>query len=413
MICITFAAILLLAFYLRRVIEGRFLASLGRIRAKAEELNLEDYMEPLDIRSSNEVVNLARAFNDMAVRLKVSHGQLKSRERLLQSILESTDNGITLLKQREHVWHNRSVSRMLGWDHAEFARDAGRVLFPSAEAHQQVMDWVYSTVRSEGRFRMEYALRHKDGRQIPCLVTGQAVDSQDPDQGIVFTLTDISRQKRDKQRIRDLTQDLLNSQERERKRIALDLHDNVAQDLSMLLIKPEDPGVEIDREGYHRILKKAIRSIREIAYDLRPSSLDQFGLGYAVEQLCKEHQAAFNTPMQCSCAGVNQLDLDQAVSINLYRVIQEALNNTQKHAAATQISVKLVHTHPRLIIRIQDDGRGFDPAVRLEAAAEERRMGIAGMKERVSMLGGTLAIESRPGKGTKVHVELTVPGDQE
>ena len=114
--------------------------------------------------------------------------------------------------------------------------------------------------------------------------------------------------------------------------------------------------------------------------------------------------------MDFNSAGMDELKLDFDTEINLYRLIQEGLNNIMKHADAKQIIVKLVASFPNIILRIEDDGKGFDIKNQLLAASNEKRMGLRSMEERVSLLGGRIRINSRPEEGTKILIEVPSKG---
>jgi signal transduction histidine kinase len=94
----------------------------------------------------------------------------------------------------------------------------------------------------------------------------------------------------------------------------------------------------------------------------------------------------------------------------MYRLVQESLNNIMKHAEAKRATIKLVASFPKIILRISDDGKGFDIKNRLAEAINEKRMGLRSMKERVSLLGGRMRINSRPGKGTKIFIDVPYKG---
>jgi signal transduction histidine kinase len=98
--------------------------------------------------------------------------------------------------------------------------------------------------------------------------------------------------------------------------------------------------------------------------------------------------------------------LGSFIEINLYRLIQEGLNNVRKHAAAGRVMIRLVGSHPNIILRIIDDGRGFDVKTRERALDVERRLGLRSMKERVSLLQGRMELRSRLGKGTSIHIRF-------
>ena len=226
---------------------------------------------------------------------------------------------------------------------------------------------------------------------------------------------DITNRKLAEEHIHTLTRLLLSARESERQRIARDLHDNVAQELSLLRIgwetlfddqfrvpeKVKQKAVELSK-----ILQKSISAIRDMAYDLHPPGLYQFGLVHTAYQHCEEFSEKHNIDIDFVAAGLEDLKIPADTEINLYRLIQEALWNIQKHADATQAIVKLVASFPNIILRIEDDGAGFNVRKRLAEASKEKRMGLRSMEERVGLLKGKMRIQSRPKEGTKIFIEV-------
>jgi signal transduction histidine kinase len=105
-------------------------------------------------------------------------------------------------------------------------------------------------------------------------------------------------------------------------------------------------------------------------------------------------------------AGMDNIELDCDTEINLYRMVQEGLNNIRNHADASNVVIRLIVSFPNIILRIEDDGRGFDVKERLAQATKEKRMGLRSMKERVGLLEGKMKVRSRPGEGTKIFIEV-------
>jgi PAS domain S-box-containing protein len=226
---------------------------------------------------------------------------------------------------------------------------------------------------------------------------------------------DITDQVQTKKHIHYLTQQLMKAQETERQRIARELHDNVAQELSLLKIGcetlfdgrrsvPVEIGQKIARIS--KIFQKTITAVRDMAYNIHPPILDELGFIPAVDQYCEEFSEKNKIDINFSAAGVDALNLDFDTKINLYRIIQEALNNIHKHANAHRATIRLVATWPNLILRIKDNGDGFDEKRRMKAAIIEKRMGIRSMKERASLLGGKMKIQSRTAQGTKIVIKI-------
>ena len=151
-----------------------------------------------------------------------------------------------------------------------------------------------------------------------------------------------------------------------------------------------------------------IAEVRHLAYDLRPPMLDEFGLVRTVSQYCDEFSHSHNVTVDFFSAGVEDLPLHSDIEINLFRLIQEALNNIGKHAAASLVTVRVVASFPTIIVRVEDNGKGFDVEKRTKEALDEKRMGIKNMEERARLVDGTMQIRSRPSLGTKLYVEMPI-----
>ena len=232
---------------------------------------------------------------------------------------------------------------------------------------------------------------------------------------IIGAVRDITDRLQAEKKIRTLNQQLIKAQENERNRIAGYLHDHVAQDLSSLKIGLEtlfDNQREMTSEigtricELSKILQDSITAVRDLSYDLHPPGMDQLGLVRTVYQYCEDFSEKNNVSVDFYTAGMKGLKLDFDTEINLYRLIQEGLNNIKKHARADHVVIRLVASSPNIILRIEDNGQGFDVARRLARSLKEKRLGLSSMEERVSLLEGTMSIKSRPSKGTKIFIEV-------
>jgi signal transduction histidine kinase len=216
--------------------------------------------------------------------------------------------------------------------------------------------------------------------------------------------------------VRGLTHELMKAQEKERLRISRELHDSVAQELSAIKINldnvmemlPEKSSKKLNSKIYQTSdnLYKVLGSVRELAYGLRPPILDSLGLTRALYQLCEEFTTRTGIKVNFLIAGIEEDKLDDNALISLYRFIQEALNNVRHHAQAKNVSIKLVSSYPKIILRLEDDGKGFDVIEQQSGAFLEKHMGLLNMQERVALLGGNMQIESQPEKGTHILVEI-------
>lgn len=217
------------------------------------------------------------------------------------------------------------------------------------------------------------------------------------------------------ERILSLTQQLIHAQENERQRIARDLHDKVAQDLSSIVLNMEtlfDGCAWVDEvlrqrgEAVTEVVRGAIAAVREIAYGLRPPALDQLGLLRALENHCAETARRTGLEVRFQAVGMDDVSLNFDAEINVYRMVQEALNNTARHAGASRVAVRMVRSHPELLVRIEDNGQGFDVARRMAEALAENRMGLRSMEERARLISGVMEIQSRAGAGTRIVFKI-------
>ena len=224
-------------------------------------------------------------------------------------------------------------------------------------------------------------------------------------------------QKKAEAQVRSLTQELINVQEIERKRIALDLHDNVAQELSAMKVLSETlcadqalDQAQLQRQmaEWTKVLNQCVGTIRELSYNLMPPGLEHLGIKSALSSYCREFSQKNGIPVDFTAAGMDRLSLtlDYDIAINIYRLVQESLNNIKKHASASHAKVRLVASGSKLMLQIEDDGKGCDLVAARERAISAKRLGLLGMQERVKLLAGSLEISSRPQEGMKIFIEI-------
>ena len=254
----------------------------------------------------------------------------------------------------------------------------------------------------------------KDGETIWCEMIVAAIEYRGKP-AIMANIVNITKRKQAEEHVRTLTQQLMKAQENERQRISRYLHDSVAQDLSLLKIGLEtlfdgQPSVSVKikqkSSELSKILKRSISTVRDFAYNLHPPGLDQLGLVRTVYQYCEEFAEKKQINIDFFAAGMDDLTIPFDTEINLYRLIQEALWNIKKHADANSVTLKMVASFPYIILRIEDDGKGFDIKEQMVSAIKEKRMGLRSMEERVSLLNGKMKIQSRPTEGTKIFIEV-------
>lgn len=307
---------------------------------------------------------------------------------------------------------NETAAKLFNTNIGEFSRNSLYKFFPPKTA-RSLKERLDQVIQSGDPARFEEMLEDKifEVRIFPVFGENNTIEK------LAIYAHDITVKKQAEVRIHNLTYDLIKAQENERKRIARDLHDRVAQDLSTSRIICEtlfDQQSAVPDKILARVaklsgmLQKTIRNIRDIAYDLRPPILDQLGLVKTVFRYCEEFSETENTPIDFHSAGVDNLKLEADMEIHLYRLIQEALNNIRKHAKATQVRINMVTSFPNLLLRIIDNGIGFDANKHNTTEVNRKHMGLRSMEERVMLLNGNLDIQSRPGAGTRILIEVPI-----
>jgi signal transduction histidine kinase len=210
------------------------------------------------------------------------------------------------------------------------------------------------------------------------------------------------------ERLQGLSHRLVEVQENERRYIASELHDEVGQALTSLmvglqLIEKEAVTEKLKAEAanMNQVLDNVMENLHRLAMDLRPASLDYLGLEAALKQHVEMMRERIGLKIEFAMLEINER-LPANYEIAFYRIVQEALNNVARHARATYVDVLITQRDDCLALIIEDDGIGFNPS----EAIKGKRLGLNGMRERAEMLGGKLTVESVPGKGSTVLVEV-------
>jgi two-component system, NarL family, sensor histidine kinase DevS len=213
---------------------------------------------------------------------------------------------------------------------------------------------------------------------------------------------------------RDTVRRVIEAQELERRRLARELHDETGQALTSILLglkgiraAASDEEAERAEAELRELVVQALQDVRSLAVELRPAALDDFGLVPALERLAGTFSE--RTGLRATvAASLGDTRLPPETETVVYRLVQEALTNVVKHAAASEVGILLTRRDGGVSAVVEDDGQGFAAAdIRNEA------LGLVGMRERLALLGGTLAIESSPGEGAALIAFLPLPGGEE
>ncbi len=207
---------------------------------------------------------------------------------------------------------------------------------------------------------------------------------------------------------------IIEAQENERRRISRELHDEIGQALYAIKFNlemidkdlPQATPLVRGRLGEAKSLSsQTLTSMRQLALDLRPTMLDDLGLIPTLRWYVQNFSNRLNIYSNFEAMGLEE-KLPPQIETAFYRIIQEALNNIAKHAQADRVEISLMRRDSKILASIQDNGKGFDLDKVLHPESPERGFGLIGIQERVSLLGGQIDIQSRPGSGTLIHIEV-------
>jgi PAS domain S-box-containing protein len=340
---------------------------------------------------------------------------LKESEERFRTMATAAPVGIFLADRNgRNVYVNRKVVDLMGapetpllgraWldrVHPEDRDRVGAEVQRSADMGSPV-SLQYRVVRPDGTQRWAQAAA------VPIRTSNRTVV------GFVGTVADVTDQRRGEEERRRMLAELVRVQEEERRRIAAEIHDDPVQAMTAVEMRLESLRRRIDGGAERRALEQlsasvsaAIARLRRLLVDLRPPRLDREGLAPALRALLDRLRAETGVDANFEDRTLHEIPPDTRTV--LYRIAQEALANVRKHAEAREARVTVAERDAGILLRIRDDGRGFDPE--REAEQQPGHLGLVSMRERAELAGGKFRITSTPGAGTTV--EAWVPGEGE
>jgi PAS domain S-box-containing protein len=393
-----------------------------KVAVQAMKLGASDYLV-----KAGDFSSLLPGVIDRVVRGRRLRDSLEQSETKFEQIFQQSPIGIALHDANGLLFDaNKSCLEIFGVSGVAQIKGLNLSDYLNISLNEVKKSVPGKTARHEGLFDFEklrkdnlFQTTRAGVIELDASVTPMGVKTGCRIVGYLVQIQDVTERRRAEEQIHTLTRELMMIQEKERQRISRELHDTVSQDLSALKImcaSLSDSHPELSTDTRQRvseisaILAATIGSVRDLAYDLRPPALDALGLVRTISMHCEDFSERTGLNVDFSSVGVEGLRLDPDTQINLFRLIQEGLNNVITHADANQAFVRLVASFPDIILRIEDDGKGFDVQRRLATAHHEKRMGLQSMEERTALLGGNMRIESRPMQGTKITVKVPIPG---
>lgn len=358
-------------------------------------------------------MELKRAKDELACHSKDLERQVKERTREISGILKYTP-AVVYIKDKDGRYRlvNSRYEELFGIENERIRGKTDRDIFPrSVVEHIRASDLrVFSEMRS---CQVEERIPQHDGIHTYLSVKFPLYDDAGGATGLCAILTDITELKKAQNQLRRLSARIMAGQEKERAVIARELHDELGQVLTALRmdavwlqkrLEHEDPQAEARALTLCDLIDKTIDEVRAIALRLRPSVLDDLGLIPALDWYTTDLEK--RSGIACIYKHQNVPKVNDLVATAAYRIAQEALINVVRHSKATHVEVTLEAEAGLLNLLVVDNGCGFNPLTLSEAEG----LGLAGMRERAGLAGGTLEINSRPGKGTQVCCRLPIAG---
>ena len=357
-------------------------------------------------------IRMIGAIQDISVRKRSEEIILASEEKYRQIFYKNPyPTWIFDLDSLRIVEVNDAAVEKYGFDKSEFYQLTMRDLHIEGEA-----EVFLETIRHSGSVtpseRRLWHHRNKSGVLIIVEITSHRIDyfGKLCMQVIINDVTERVRLEKElalQQRLKQqqITEVVLGAQERERFELGQELHDNINQILATsklyldVAIEEREPRIELLAKSRNNI-SMAIEEIRRLSKELITPSLNDLGLVQSIKELIRSIQMVKKMKIRLTISGVDENALLPEQKINVYRIIQEQLNNILKHAQASSVSIELNKQREQIRLRVEDDGRGFDPRMRRDG------VGISNIMSRAELYNGKVEIDSSPGKGCRLEVIL-------
>jgi len=330
-----------------------------------------------------------------------------------QAIFDASPYGLLVVDEGGVIRAaNPRVQELFGWTHEELVGKSVDMLVPESvgSAHAAHRSRFVSDPHNRPMgVGLDLRGRRKDGSTFPVEISLSPWSADEGDMRIICTVRDVS----DYRRLQNFSEGALRATEEERQRIARELHDDTAQRLATLILRIRRLAMEPDADARAEMLEDvrdevvdATEGVKRMARGLRPPEIEELGLELAVTAHVRSLREGADFEVEAELGHVDPY-LSDTAKLALYRIIQEALSNARRHGRTNQALVRLYLEGSKVVAEVVDGGEGF-----LASKAMERGggLGLVGMRERATMVGGMLTIDSVPGEGTCVRV--AVPASQ-
>lgn len=389
-----------------------------------------------------------------AAELELLRMDKEKKEAIFETTMKAVPTGIGLVENRIMLWVTERMTEMTGYSEQELIGNSSRILYESDGEFERVGKVKYDQIKKRAIGSIETRWRKKDGSVIDIFLQTRAFRIEQPTKAI-FTALDISQRKRAErelqklkdeleQKVRDrtaelskinkklqseilsrklneeklqktneklkgLTSELALIEERQRRRLATEIHDQIGQKLAVSLLRLDfmaecidDPSLKRLWEDVHKFIKESIHEVRNIIRELSPPVLYELGFRDSMEWLAENMGETYGIPILFQSGPVAR-EPDLNTKVILFQVVRELVMNSIKHAKAGQIKISIKAEGENFSVSVEDDGIGFDP----ESAFAGKGFGLLSMRERLQNIGGVFEIISTR-KGTRAKIAVVI-----
>jgi len=370
---------------------------------------------------ANPILKQGRAVGLRLVAVNVSkikrvERALRESEATLRSVFWAAPVGIGLVCDGVLARVNEGLCQLCGYEQAELSGKCMSLLYADRDEYEQIQSELLAQIRRHGRGTVETRWWRKDGQSVNVLLSFAPVDMENSSAGIAFVALDITARKcaekrilGDRAKLKSLASELSLAEERERRRIARELHDRISQSLVISKMRLEFLMGRVGQQEIREQLRALVKELGEIVGETRTLTFDLsfpilYELGFeatVAEWLCEEVEKKYGLRCEFEDDGQDK-PLDEDVRVLLFRDVRELLINVVKYARARYVRVSVSRQDDRICVQVEDDGIGFDPDEILPAGGERSGYGLFSIRERLEQVGGQIRIDSRPGRGCRV-----------
>jgi PAS domain S-box-containing protein len=373
----------------------------------------------LRLAQAEETLDAIRTGNVDAVVIASSEGPrvftLEGAEHAYRMLIESMNEGaLTLTADSTVLYANQRFAGMVKTPLEQVIGGSFRRYLSSA--NRAILRPLLKRTAEAGT-KIQVMLHAADRSQVPAQLSIRPMAKNGFTQKTIgMVVTDLTEARRNEEMLRALSQRLVQAQEAERGRVALELHDNITQLLCAIVVRSQaladristsDGPSKRDATNLREMLGKATEEVERISRDLRPSVLDQLGLVAALRETTTAFANRTGVSLELALVRLTSR-LSPDTELTLYRILQEALRNVEAHSAARHVTVRLSKERDYIQLTVHDDGIGFKTAQRPSLRRRNGRLGLLGMRERAAYVGGTVQIKSARRAGTEVEVRIPV-----